>query len=298
MKIVDQPLGRGGDGRPRIDGLGDIAVGRQSSTASLSASLSANEAPFTWPGVTACAAARLRACSSSRSTLNSSDRIGAPSSHGGVGPRAPSHRRNGKLSALLRRGLRRPAKSSVSTSMVLRPLQRGPGRRPRHCGPVQRPPAGAASSRDELEPLIFLSGSLGIGTLDNHFRALAMAADGVGQTVRLADRQVPRPEGRHHALIHPDGPAVLLFDNVESDHGMSPRMGCKELFQNSHARDECHSKGHRAELHRRPRRQPRVSLSAGSWPYPLVFGVYAGGKSLAPGRLVGCHYRKYNPPGG
>src|SRR5579872_5118747 len=29
MKIVDQPLGRGGDGLPRIDSLGDVAVGGQ-----------------------------------------------------------------------------------------------------------------------------------------------------------------------------------------------------------------------------------------------------------------------------
>jgi hypothetical protein len=29
MKIVNQPLGRGGDGRPRIDSLGDVAVGLQ-----------------------------------------------------------------------------------------------------------------------------------------------------------------------------------------------------------------------------------------------------------------------------
>jgi hypothetical protein len=67
------------------------------------------------------------------------------------------------------------------------------------------------------------------GTFDNYFRALAMAADGVSQTVRLADRQISRPELRHHAFIHPDGPAVLLFDNVKCDHRMSPRIGCREF---------------------------------------------------------------------
>ena len=46
MEIVDQPLGRRRDGRARIDGLGDIAIGRQQH-ASLSASLFASEAPFT-----------------------------------------------------------------------------------------------------------------------------------------------------------------------------------------------------------------------------------------------------------
>ena len=63
------------------------------------------------------------------------------------------------------------------------------------------------------------------GILDNYFRALAMAANGAGQTVRLADRQISRPERRNHALIHPDGPAVLLFDNVENNHDVSPQMG-------------------------------------------------------------------------
>ena len=68
------------------------------------------------------------------------------------------------------------------------------------------------------------------GILDNYFRALAMAADGAGQTVRLTDRQVSRLERRNHALIHhPDGPAVLLFDNVKCDHGILRGMGCKEF---------------------------------------------------------------------
>jgi hypothetical protein len=153
--------------------------------------------------------------------------MGAPSSHGGDDPRAPSHRRNRKLSALLRRGLRRPAKSPISTSMVLRPLQRGPGRRPRQRPTL--PPSSAASSRDGSSVRGPRKRLARDGTLDNYFRALAMASDGAGQTVRLTDRQISRPEGRHHALIHPDGPAVLLFDNVKCDHRMPPRMGCKKF---------------------------------------------------------------------
>ena len=55
--------------------------------------------------------------------------------------------------------------------------------------------------------------------LDDHFRALAMAADGVGEAVRLSDSQIPRPEVRRHALTHSDGPAILFLDDIESEHG-------------------------------------------------------------------------------
>jgi hypothetical protein len=65
-----------------------------------------------------------------------------------------------------------------------------------------------------------------------------VAADGVGKTVRLADSQVPRPEGRHHALTHPDGPAVLLFDNFESDNDMLPSTLSACVFDLLHRSDE------------------------------------------------------------
>ena len=93
-------------------------------------------------------------------------------------------------------------------------------------------PSGAASSRDGSCVRGLRKRLAPDGTLDNYFRALAMAPDGVGQTVSLADGQVPRPEGRHHPLIRSDGPAVLLFDNFKCDHGASTPMGCKK-FQNS-----------------------------------------------------------------
>ena len=54
--------------------------------------------------------------------------------------------------------------------------------------------------------------------LGNNFRALARAADGVGQAVRLADRQLPRLEKHRHALTHSNRPTVLFSDNVKSDH--------------------------------------------------------------------------------
>ena len=155
--------------------------------------------------------------------------MGAPSSHGGDGPRAPCHRRNCKFSAPLRRGLRRPVKSSISTSMVFR----GPfnvGLAAGHASvPHSHHPSRVASSRDGSCVRGLRKRLARDGTLDNYFRALAMAADGVSQTVRLTDRQISRPERRHHAFIHPDGPAVLLFDNVKCDHRVSPHMGYKEF---------------------------------------------------------------------
>jgi hypothetical protein len=67
-----------------------------------------------------------------------------------------------------------------------------------------------------------------IGAFDYHFGALAMATNGVSQAVRLADRQVPRPEERLHALTHPDSPAVLFLDNIESNHGTPSQNGPQE----------------------------------------------------------------------
>src|ERR1035437_116660 len=60
--------------------------------------------------------------------------------------------------------------------------------------------------------------------LDDHFRALAMAADSVGEAVRLSDSQISRPEVRRHALTHPDGPAMLFLDDIESEHGTQPDL--------------------------------------------------------------------------
>lgn len=86
--------------------------------------------------------------------------MGAPSSHGGDDPCVLSHRRNRKLSALLRGGLRLLAKSSNSTSIALPPLQRGPGRWRR-----QRPTLPPSFERPQAErglaSAVFVSGPLG-----------------------------------------------------------------------------------------------------------------------------------------
>jgi hypothetical protein len=45
-----------------------------------------------------------------------------------------------------------------------------------------------------------------------------MITDGVGKALRLANRRIPGPERRKHALAYPYSPATVLFDNIESDH--------------------------------------------------------------------------------
>jgi hypothetical protein len=85
-----------------------------------------------------------------------------------------------------------------------------------------------------------------------------MTANCVSQAVRLSDRQVSRPEGRLHALTDPDGPAVLLFDNVESDHGMSLRMARTERRTSTNRRHL--ALGNRASFIVRPSQKPAQVL--------------------------------------
>jgi hypothetical protein len=56
-----------------------------------------------------------------------------------------------------------------------------------------------------------------------------VATDSVGQTVRLADRQVSRPEGSHHTLIGSDRPTVPFFDHIENDHGVTSNRKASPL---------------------------------------------------------------------
>ena len=80
--VVDQPLGGRRDARGAHRSLWRSRGRRRSRTAPLSASRPASGWPLVGFGVTGCATARLRACSSRRSTLNSSARTGSPLSHG------------------------------------------------------------------------------------------------------------------------------------------------------------------------------------------------------------------------
>ena len=60
--------------------------------------------------------------------------------------------------------------------------------------------------------------------LDRDARSLTMRKQLTGQTLGFADRQLPGSERRRHAIIHTDGPSVLIFNYPEGDHYSYPKQ--------------------------------------------------------------------------
>ena len=90
--VVDQPFSRRRDGAALIDRSGDQRGRRRAERRRCRRAGRPVDGPWIGFGVTGCAAARLRACSSRRSTLNSSARTGSWLSQGDARPARPNAR--------------------------------------------------------------------------------------------------------------------------------------------------------------------------------------------------------------
>jgi len=60
--------------------------------------------------------------------------------------------------------------------------------------------------------------------LNRDARSLTMRQQLTDQTLGFPDRQLPGSEGRRHAIIHTDGPSVLIFNYPEGDHYSYPKQ--------------------------------------------------------------------------
>ncbi len=218
VKIVDQPLGGRGYGGARVHRLGDVAIGLDQHRLIL-------RQPFRQRGAPA---------------LAGGDRLGAGETAGvvfqpldaeqfGADRRAIIPRRAGAGGAqqLTERryplaGAARPALASKGLRLDQHPTGPSASRAaPPSLSDRQASSHGANSQR-------IVDGrrghARGFDLFHDDLSGFAMTADGVRQAVGFPDRQVPRPEGGRHAVTHAHGPAVFFLDDIEDDHGLTPKL--------------------------------------------------------------------------